>query len=286
MTNNGILIYAHNNEKIDYIKLSILSALHAKKNLNLPVTLITDSQSIESAKKDNLDKKYFSIFDDIKVIDIPKIIGKRNYKNLDEDFYLNFINFSRHLSWELTPYEKTLVIDSDYLIMSSNLKSYFNATSDFMIADSINDIIGEKRLGFNDSYVSFTGIKLKWATTILFRKNEKSKRLFELVKHIQENYNVYSQIYRFDTRMYRNDISFSLAFHIMNGYIETHNYNLPPILSLSSKDQIFDVEKDKIFFLCDINSPNPAAVSISNVDIHIMNKIDLLKNFDKIIEIL
>lgn len=285
MKNNGILIYAHNNEKIDYIKLAILSAKFSKKYLDLPITLVSDDNSLEYAKKNNLDKKFFSLFDNILTIEKPKLINKRNYKNLDKDNYLDFLNSSRFLSWDLTPYDRTLIIDSDFLIMSHNLKNYFDFKSDFMIGKEIDDIVGNTRLGFNDKYVSFIGIKMYWATTIMFTKNEKTKQLFDLVKHIQQNYNTYSQIYRFDTRTFRNDIAFSIALHILDGYITVNDHNLPPVLSFSSKDLLVDAKNNNLFFVCDAYSSNQTAVSISDVDVHIMNKINLLENFEKLMDL-
>ena len=40
----GILIFAFNSDGVDYIKMAILSAKRAKKFLNKPVSLVTDSK--------------------------------------------------------------------------------------------------------------------------------------------------------------------------------------------------------------------------------------------------
>ena len=41
---NGVLLFAHNNQKMDYVKLAIYCARKIKKYLNLPVALVTDSK--------------------------------------------------------------------------------------------------------------------------------------------------------------------------------------------------------------------------------------------------
>ena len=46
---------------------------------------------------------------------------------------------------------------------------------------------------------------------------------FDLIKHIEENYIHYRNMYQFKTSVYRNDFAFSIAVHIMNGY-QTGNF--------------------------------------------------------------
>jgi len=41
--NQGIMLYALNNEEIDYVEIAYHAALQAKKHLNLPVAIVTDS---------------------------------------------------------------------------------------------------------------------------------------------------------------------------------------------------------------------------------------------------
>ena len=46
---NGILIFAHNNQKIDYVKIACLNALMIQKNMHITnITLITDKESLTS----------------------------------------------------------------------------------------------------------------------------------------------------------------------------------------------------------------------------------------------
>ena len=55
--NRGILLYAHNSRDIDYLQMAMVSGGLAKKNLNLPVSIITDEATIEWAKESNNYKK-------------------------------------------------------------------------------------------------------------------------------------------------------------------------------------------------------------------------------------
>ena len=66
---NGILCFANNNGKIDYLKQAIFLANRAKQYLNLPVSIATSSKR----DLDYLYKEQASIFDHI--IEIPDVLS-------------------------------------------------------------------------------------------------------------------------------------------------------------------------------------------------------------------
>jgi uncharacterized protein YuzE len=156
-----------------------------------------------------------------------------------------------------------------------------------MIAESMNDLRGgrEKIL---DKKVSETGIHLFWATTVMFKKNNESKFFFQLVEYIRDNYAYFADLFRFDSRQYRNDIAFSVAKHIINGFETTKSYNLPPLTTVFDQDVLIDVDnKGKLIITTDFeNSGDYVAATIQNTDIHIMNKQSILRHTDSLMRLL
>ena len=62
----GVILFANNNDEIDYVRQAIFCAKHIKKHLNLPVSLITDSEK-------HLQTKYSHLIDTFdKVISAEK----------------------------------------------------------------------------------------------------------------------------------------------------------------------------------------------------------------------
>jgi len=122
----------------------------------------------------------------------------------------------------------------------------------------------------------------------MFTKNENTKIFFDLVEHIRKNYSKFADIFRFDNRIYRNDISFSLARHILYGFETDDDYSLPPVLSSIDRDLVYDVDTDgKITFLLNNNLGNSFTVaSVKDKDIHIMNKASITRNIDKLMELI
>lgn len=285
--NKGVLIFAHNSRQVDYALMAVIAGGLAKKKLDVPVSLVTDDSTLEWMKISKIFSKAKKIFD--KIIEIKKPITSN--QRLLVDTYTStmvpFVNSNRASVWELTPYDRTLLIDSDYLIFSNSLSEYWDVDAKFMIASSMNDVRGD-RIGILDKHVSETGIPLLWATTIMFTKDKETKLIFDLVDYIRENYSYYADLFRFNPSMYRNDIAFSIARHMLGGFQYDEKNNLPPILTASGRDLIHDVKEDKITLLVndDMSEDNVVATTIVNRDIHMMNKQSIVRSAKKFMSLI
>ncbi|NBP58834.1 hypothetical protein EBU71_20275, partial [bacterium] len=286
---HGALYYLYVSGKgySEKIKYQLVNWEGVKKNLQIPVSLITDESTVSWMKEDGTWDLSEKIFDKIILTERPKTENYRNLNDGNEHDNVPFVNSNRYSVWNLTPYDRTLLIDSDFLIFSDTLNQYWDVDSDILISTAINDIYDQKRLGYHDRYISDTGIHLYWATTVMFSKSEYSKTFFNLVDQIRENYQYYSDLFRFDSRQYRNDIAFSVAKHILDGYETDITLGLPPILSILDKDILLDVSTEgKLTMLISPNlDSNYIAASANNLDIHIMNKQSLIRQSDKLLEL-
>ena len=94
----------------------------------------------------------------------------------------------------------------------------------------------------------------------------------------------------YQERFYRNDFSFSIAVHIMNGYIQSgiKPFIEDTILTSYQKDCIADIiNSNEILFLShNVDEPwKNTLVNIKDMNVHIMNKKELLRLSDKFIEL-
>lgn len=284
--NSGILIFAHNSRDVDYALTAVISAGLAKHYLKVPVSLVSDQPTIDWMKSSSYYHKALEVFDKIIEINRPAITNYRNIKDGAAASTIPFINATRADAWELTPYDRTLLIDSDYLIFSNTLSNYWEHKSSFMISSAMNDIKGD-RIGVLDKWVSDESIPLLWATTIMFTKNQESKLYFDLVKTIKENYEIFSKIYRFDTRVFRNDIAFSIAKHTIEGFTTEVNNLLPPILTVQDKDVIHSITESGIKLLIQDNVSNQMILTnVKDRDLHIMNKQSIVRNSNAFMELI
>lgn len=288
---DGILIYAHNNQSIDYVSIAYISAKYAQKNLNKPVSLVTDTGSIDWLYSRFPESKTF--FDNIIIVGyetLNNINTKRYYDGSLSYKSLNFKNVNRSSVFNLTPYEKTLVIDSDLLITNNTLKHVWCSNEDFMILRNHNDL-AINRDNYEFKYISDYSVDFYWATVFYFEKNEKNKIFFDLCEHIKENYKYYCFVYRISDAIFRNDYVFSIAIHILNGFS-----NLTPPASLPTKihyvldkDDFYDVLDEKTFIFLTSKRDYLGEyhlVKTQNQNVHVMNKYGFSRNIEKLLEAL
>ena len=261
----GILVVAYDTPIVSYSTLAAIAASLARQNLNLPVSLITDQESLENLKNNS----FFDFFDKVILTDKPKT---GNVRIIDEKVTDTFLNWNRVDVYSLTPYDHTLLIDSDLLIFTDRFNQYWDVDQSVILCETMLDP-ANSRLEFPDIYVSSAGPKLRWATAIMFKKNQEAEIFFNLVKHVQENYLYYSDVYNFVPFQYRNDIAFTLAEHIMYASPRDRLY-LPPLSFTLNNEQVLKIDKGIVKLIL---KNNDALLTIQDSDVHVMNKSAILK---------
>ncbi len=287
----GVLMYAHNNSEIDYFKIACANALMVKKNLQVPVTLVTDEGTLEWGVKSLGEEFIKQCFENVVLTKrMWSFENKRTYSDTSaSQKTLQFYNCNHWEAFELSPYDETLFIDADYLIMSAALSNCWGSDNDIMINHKIFTPGSDKEP--YSKYIDDFGIRLYWATVIYFKKTELARFVFDTVKHIQENYGYYKQLYYFSNGMFRNDNAFSIAIHMLNGFTDGNAL----IKELPITGLLMSWDTDDIY---KVNGPNDITVyaekpakgtyllaRIKGQDIHIMNKWAINRNADRLIEL-
>lgn len=287
----GVLMYAHNNSEIDYLKIACANALMVKKNLGVPVTLVTDSGTIDWGRK-ALGTLVDECFENIVIVNRDySFNNNRNFSDASNSTKsLQFYNANHWAAYELSPYEETLFIDADYLIMSPALNACWDSMHDVMVNHRIYSPIDQVQPYSKN--IDDMGIKLYWATVIYFRKSSLAEHLFSLIRHIQENYSYYKDLYYFSNGMFRNDHAVSIAIHMLNGFSDFESvvkelpingmlmaWDTNDIHSIAGlNDIILYAEKNK-------GQGDYILTRIKDLDVHIMNKWAINRHSEKLISL-
>ena len=292
----GVVIFGINNTKVDYVQLAVMAAGFVKKNMpGTSVTLITD----ESSYNDDMFKGKIRVkhhFDNIILVPSSfkeEFPNKRRYS--DTRYYSvedTFRNESRSLAYELSPYDETLLVDSDFLICNNVLSTVWGCEEEIMMNSKATSLLHAPLEG-DEFRLNPFGIRMYWATVIYFKKGEKAKLLFDLVEHIRENWDFYKLTYDFPGHLYRNDYAFSIAIHILNGFVESDDFVSPlpdnTILTALDTDQFFRIRSpsDLSFFVNDKKENwKFYANRIKGLNVHCMNKLSLINNMEDIMGVL
>jgi hypothetical protein len=271
---NGAVIFAQNNGTVDYVKIATYSAKKIQKHLDIPVTLITDTpeQVLES-----------NVFDKIIIINNDNTQLKKFNDGALSSKQLEWKNFSRSQIYNLTPYDKTLVVDSDYIINSSVLKSAFSIDSDFQIYQNSFDLAGWRNTSSFERLNQYA-IPFYWATVFVFEKTTITNTFFDLILHIKDNWQYYRLLYTIDSTAFRNDFAFSIAIHIMNNSTLGDFATILPgnMTYILDKDLLVSAVDNKMQFLVEKEGHHGEyfLVKTTGLDVHVMNKHSLLRFID------
>jgi len=268
----GVVLIARNNKEINYVKQAAFLACRIKKYLDLPTTLITDNKNYV------VENNLVDCFETI--LEVKNNLSHTNKKYRDGLIYqnsLSFKNTDRSNVYDLTPYEETLLFDTDLIISDDTFKNCFTQMSDLMMYSNAFELSGWRNTSEFD-FITDKGPKFYWATAVFFRKSEVNKIFFDLIKHIQENWIHYKKLYQIVSPVFRNDFAFSIAVHIMNGYT-TDNFvkEMPGTLYYTTdRDELLEITDDSFLFLLEKENQYEQFLSkINGKTVHVMNKYSL-----------
>jgi hypothetical protein len=288
----GALMIAHNNTEIDYFKIACANALMVKSNLGVPTTVITDEGTLGWARKSLGQEFIDKCFE--KVIEVKRDYSFANARNFSDTIYniksLQFYNCNHWEAYKLSPYDETLFIDCDYLIMSSALNNCWGSDHDVMINHRIYSPVDNT--ASYSKLVDDTGVRLYWATVIYFRKSSLAEFLFEFVHDIQDNYTYYRELFCVSSNMFRNDVAFSIAIHILNGFSDEEHVikelPIPGLLMAWDTCDILGVNNINDINLYVEKSTEKGTyilTKIKNTDVHVMNKWAINRHSERLIEL-
>ena len=241
----GVLLFCFDTSNCKYHKILEKCVALIKKNLKLEVTVVTN-------------------FDTYKHL---KPLGFINYKFIKPELGnikngLEWLNVDRHMAYELSPYDTTLVMDIDYFPFTDNLRQFIDTKYDFLISKKAYDLTN--RNSFDTRKYSI--IDMVWATVFVFKKGKKAKRIFDMVKYVKQYYAYFIDLYRVRDRRFRNDYAFAIALDQANGMI---TYDTLPITlpTLPPDCKILKMDDEGIAW-----QYNDQINHTINQDVHVLNK--------------
>jgi len=266
----GIVIFAENNEQINYVDIATANAHMIKNHMNVSVSIATSDDVIDK------------IFDN--VIKIPKsdeqtksFIGYGKYEKL------SYYNSNRTSIYDITPYNETIMIDADYLILDNSLNLCWGSDEEIMMSDTATNLYGGP-MNLRERRLFDTNIPMSWATVVYFKKSERAKIFFKLVQNIQKNYAYYAGMFNIQAGLFRNDYAFSIASHLMSEAQTTNVKPLPDHVLLTSTpaDKIMKIRKGKIDLVSKVDEWHYPVQMKQNF--HYLNKFDLSERAKDIVE--
>ena len=211
----GALIFAYNNEEVDYESMAHWSAKNIKRHLGIPTTIITDNN-----------------------------IAGDNVRHFSDVGTVTWHNLNRMDAYTLSPYDQTLVLDADYVVASDQLTVLLDSQENFMCHRLAYDITGLQT--FDDlNYFGTYNFPMWWATVMMFRRSQEAQLIFETMTMIRDNWTHYRNLYANPRSTYRNDHALSIALNIENGHTLTTTDIPWSLASLTPEHQLTQIDQDR-----------------------------------------
>jgi hypothetical protein len=115
----GALIFAFNNQDIDYVALAEWSAKNIRRHLGIPTTVVTNH--LLAVDNVNFDRVIFAE---------PEGTGTRHFDDVGKT--VPWYNANRVSAYALSPYDQTLLLDADYVVASDQLRTVLKAPQNLM----------------------------------------------------------------------------------------------------------------------------------------------------------
>jgi hypothetical protein len=269
----GVLLFAKNNPDFNYVKQATVAATMAKHYLGVPVALITP--------KDEL-------VDDVSVFDyvidwksgVEHTINKRPFYINGEAKIITWHNLDRLTAYELSPFEETLLIDSDYLIQNDVLSQIWGSSCPMMMNTHNRKPDGPQHHVYER--VIADGFPLvHWFTVMYFRRCEETELWFKTAKFVKDNYDFYKLTFRVPYHYYRNDMIAAIASHILGGFEDGYMKPLPVAqINSYAPEEILSIDHGSITL-----STEKYPVLLKDRNIHLVNKLEIEKHYDKFMEL-
>ena len=245
----GILLFSFDTAEFQYSKITKkcieLLRIHCP---DIPVVVVGD-RIIESADS--------TILAEDPQPNINNLRGPKQWKNL-----------ARVDAYDLSPFDCTIIIDSDYLVYDNNLMKLFESEQSVLAHRSWCDL---NYAEVSNIQMGNSMIDMMWATVLMFKKNKEVEQMFNHWRHTLKNYQYYAELFGLNKRMVRNDHAFTIAMAKMQEYGPMEHTIIPwDIITANQNFEVKQITKDNI-----VLEDQHGEITVDQ-SVHILNKESLL----------
>ena len=252
----GVLIFAFNNEHIDYLAMANWSAKNIRRHLGLPVAVVTDITVPSNYTFEQT------------ICAKPEGIYRRKFEDLPES--VTWYNGNRVDAYNVSPWSQTLVLDADYVVASDQLKTILTIKQDFLAHKIAYDVTDHPNF-YEHNYFGRHGMPMWWATVMMFRRSRQAELIFESMQMVRNNWQHYRALYGIGKTTYRNDFALSIALGITNGHTLAHPGIPWSLATVTHNQKLTQLDQDQYRVEYFTQDRKPRCV-ILNHDFHAMGK--------------
>jgi hypothetical protein len=250
----GALIFAFNNESTDYLALAEWNARRIRQFLDIPVAVVTDRATDGD-------------FDRV-IVASAESGGTRHWE--DYDSTATWYNGNRADAYQLSPWDRTLLLDADYVVNSSDLRTLLDSSQQLLAHRWAYDVTGQNDFSGLNSFGRHR-MPMWWATVVMFQRSPVARDVFGMMSMIRTHWTHYRDLYGIDNKTYRNDFALSIALMLVNG-CTSDVASIPWSLSSVTPQARLDRDQDQFRVTWQDQRGKTRYTVLNNQDFHAMGK--------------
>ena len=250
------MIFAIGRGDIDYLALARWCAQRIQRWWQLPVTVVTDQHTDDA------------VFDRVITVTAPEKSSRRWFADIGAQ--VPWHNHDRCDAWDLSPYDRTVLVDADFVVASDRLLPVI--THDRFWCYQRATAVGA---GYQFDTFGQHRHTLAWATVMAFGRDSESRYIFDAMRMIRDNWCHYRDLYHVDSALFRNDFALSMALPLVNGHVQPHLPRAGAMLNVLPEQRLRQQGPDQ--FEVDFRNHRgvPMRCVLEGHDFHAMCKRDL-----------
>jgi hypothetical protein len=251
----GATILAFNNGTIDYVALAAWSARRIKHWLKIPVCIITDAATVDP------------IFDHVVQ---TLALGERSRYFEDLAALVPWHNANRADAYDLTPWDRTLLLDADYVVNSDVLSAVIDTCQEFTCHRYAWDLATGQMMD-DLNWLGRYRFPQWWATVMVFDRSPHARHIFDTMRMVRKNWEHYRLLYSITNPTFRNDHALSIALGVCSGHTLVTRDIAWPMMSIMPHTALTQIDEWS-FGLEYKRDHKPLCCRIAHTDFHAMGK--------------
>ena len=263
MNSKGILAFAQGPA---FLKLAVIQLTQLRKFTDIAVAYVVDPGDQELPE-----------YQQLEAMGATLVLAETPGQNRAYDLNAEWKNLGRDMAYELTPFDRTLLVDADYIIQSSAAIDLLDAELPLVCAQWHHCF--EQKFLLDNPTIGAHAIDMLWATLVWFDKGAKSQAIFRRWKEVLKFMKWRQEYYKFYSSLVRNDYALSIAVH------ELEQETLTPVARAPYSQMVippwctYAVEDSDIVVTSTTLDRPAQVVNLRGIDFHALNKTNLLEAY-------
>lgn len=261
MSSKGILAFAQGPK---FLKLALIQLTQLRKFSDIGAAYVVDDSATDCPEYAKLE-----------ALGATFITANSKSQSRSYDLNVEWKNLGRDRAFELSPWDKTLLVDADFIIQSPATLELLEA--DLPLICSKWHHCFDQAFTLDEETIGEHAIPMLWATLVWFDKSESCKALFARWAEVLKFLKWRQEYYGFYSSLIRNDYALSIAVHELEQE-QKYNFSRAPYSQMVIPPWCtYEANTNSVTVFSTTSDRPIQKIDLTGLDFHALNKTNLIE---------